>query len=58
MAAVERGNCRSCTLDFLFTNGGPGEAAPDVGGESQGLESSVRGTSVVEETEGREGRNS
>ena len=45
-----------CSGSFASTNGGPGEAAPDVGGEGQGLNEPVRGTSAVEETEGREGR--
>jgi hypothetical protein len=43
---------------LLFTGDGPGGAVVGVGGESPVLEESVRGTSVVEETEGREGRNS
>jgi hypothetical protein len=37
---------------------GPGGAVVEVGGESPGLKESVRRTSVVEETAGREGKNS
>jgi len=49
---------QSCTSELLFTGDGPGGAVVDVGGESQGLNESGRGTSVVEETEDREGRKS
>src|SRR5512135_154870 len=57
-AAVVGGDRRSCTSAFLFSRGGPGGAVTDVGGEDLGLNAPVRGTSVVEETEGRGDRNS
>jgi hypothetical protein len=52
-AAVVGGNLRPCTSVLLFSRGGPGGAVPDVGGENPGPNEPGRGTSVVEETEGR-----
>ena len=57
-AAMAGRNRRSCTLVFSFSRGGPGGAAPDIGGENPGLDEPVRGASVVEEAEGRGVRNS
>ncbi len=47
-------NHRSCTLVCLFSRGGPEEPSANRR-RRQGLEEPVRETSVVEETEGREG---
>jgi hypothetical protein len=57
-AAVEGRNRRSCTLIIIFSQGGLGGAVSDAGGERQGLDEPIRGISVAEETEDREGRNS
>ncbi len=42
---------------LMFSQGGLGGAVYEAGGESQGLDGPIRGISVVEETEDREGRN-
>jgi hypothetical protein len=51
-APIAEGSRRSCTSELLFIYGGPGGAVSDVGGENPGLNELVRGTSVVEESEG------
>ena len=51
-ATVAERSRRSCTSARLFIHGGPGGTVSDVGGENPGLNELVRGTSVVEETEG------
>src|SRR5512140_3212553 len=57
-ATIAGRNRRPCIPVVLFSRGGPGGAVRDIAGRARVRNESVREASVVEETEGREGRNS
>jgi hypothetical protein len=46
-ATVAGANRRPCTLEFMFSKGGPGGATPDIGGRPRAWNAPVRETSVV-----------
>jgi hypothetical protein len=58
ITTAERVDPGLMSATILFTIDGPGGAVVEARGESPGRNASVRGSSVVEETEGRDGSNS